>query len=135
MVRAWRRGVLALLLSRASRASAHCGHQRCSGLTSACVSHARASHRVPRSRSVRATQHPQQGTWHPSALRGGGGPLSLTQVSAPQVKQRDNGVALKSFPRVVRALDALGWADRQLALAQGLLAGNVFDWGAKAVSE
>nr|KAF6507034.1 pantothenate kinase 4 (inactive) [Rousettus aegyptiacus] len=52
-----------------------------------------------------------------------------------KVKQRENGVALRCFPRVVRALDALGWAERQLALAEGLLAGNVFDWGAKAVSE
>jgi len=36
---------------------------------------------------------------------------------------------------VIRGLDALGWEDRQLALVKGLLAGNVFDWGAKAVSD
>lgn len=52
-----------------------------------------------------------------------------------QVKQKENGVALKCFQRVIHALDALGWEERQLALVQGLLAGNVFDWGAKAVSE
>ncbi|XP_066126748.1 4'-phosphopantetheine phosphatase isoform X2 [Saccopteryx bilineata] len=52
-----------------------------------------------------------------------------------QVKQKENGVALRCFQRVVRALDALGWEERQLALVRGLLAGNVFDWGAKAVSE
>uniref|UniRef100_A0A2I2Y223 4'-phosphopantetheine phosphatase n=1 Tax=Gorilla gorilla gorilla TaxID=9595 RepID=A0A2I2Y223_GORGO len=52
-----------------------------------------------------------------------------------KVKQRENGVALRCFPGVVRSLDALGWEDRQLALVKGLLAGNVFDWGAKAVSE
>lgn len=53
----------------------------------------------------------------------------------PQVKQRENGVALRCFPGVVRSLDTLGWEERQLALVKGLLAGNVFDWGAKAVSE
>ncbi|XP_025712586.1 4'-phosphopantetheine phosphatase isoform X2 [Callorhinus ursinus] len=52
-----------------------------------------------------------------------------------KVKQKENGVALKCFPRVIRGLDALGWEDRQLALVKGLLAGNVFDWGAKAVSD
>uniref|UniRef100_A0A5G2RBM1 4'-phosphopantetheine phosphatase n=1 Tax=Sus scrofa TaxID=9823 RepID=A0A5G2RBM1_PIG len=52
-----------------------------------------------------------------------------------KVKQQDNGVALKCFQRVIRSLDALGWEERQLALVKGLLAGNVFDWGAKAVSE
>ena len=57
-------------------------------------------------------------------------------VSRPrQVKQKENGVALRCFQRVVCALDALGWEERQLALVTGLLAGNVFDWGAKAVSE
>uniref|UniRef100_A0A8D2F2I9 Damage-control phosphatase ARMT1-like metal-binding domain-containing protein n=1 Tax=Theropithecus gelada TaxID=9565 RepID=A0A8D2F2I9_THEGE len=52
-----------------------------------------------------------------------------------KVKQRENGVALRCFPGVVRSLDTLGWEERQLALVKGLLAGNVFDWGAKAVSE
>uniref|UniRef100_A0A8D1JZG4 4'-phosphopantetheine phosphatase n=1 Tax=Sus scrofa TaxID=9823 RepID=A0A8D1JZG4_PIG len=52
-----------------------------------------------------------------------------------KVKQQDNGVALKCFQRVIRSLDALGWEERQLALVKGLLAGNVFDWGAKAVSD
>ncbi|XP_019567693.2 4'-phosphopantetheine phosphatase [Rhinolophus sinicus] len=52
-----------------------------------------------------------------------------------KVKQKENGAALKCFQKVVCALDTLGWEERQLALVQGLLAGNVFDWGAKAVSE
>lgn len=57
-------------------------------------------------------------------------------VSRPsQVKQKENGAALKCFQKVVCALDTLGWEEKQLALVQGLLAGNVFDWGAKAVSE
>lgn len=63
----------------------------------------------------------------------------LNEFSFPdpysKVKQKENGVALKCFRRVVSALDALGWEERQLALVQGLLAGNVFDWGAKAVSD
>ncbi|KAG8505477.1 Pantothenate kinase 4 [Galemys pyrenaicus] len=63
----------------------------------------------------------------------------LNEFSFPdpysKVKQRENGVALKCFRRVVRGLDALGWEERQLALVRGLLAGNVFDWGAKAVSD
>ena len=32
-------------------------------------------------------------------------------------------------------LDGMSWDERQLALVQGLLAGNVFDWGAKEVAE
>lgn len=90
-------------------------------------------HRAPRPWGARATQPP--GRRLAPLCRAGAGPPPLTQVSGSQVKQRENGVALRCFPRVVRALDALGWAERQLALAEGLLAGNVFDWGAKAVSE
>lgn len=56
-------------------------------------------------------------------------------MSSPQVKQKENGLALKCFQSVTRSLDSLGWEERQLALVKGLLAGNVFDWGAKAVSE
>ncbi|XP_004863847.1 pantothenate kinase 4 isoform X2 [Heterocephalus glaber] len=63
----------------------------------------------------------------------------LNEFSFPdpysKVKQEENGVALKCFQCVVQALDALSWEERQLALARGLLAGNVFDWGAKAVSD
>ncbi|XP_050787672.1 4'-phosphopantetheine phosphatase isoform X2 [Gopherus flavomarginatus] len=52
-----------------------------------------------------------------------------------KVKQKENGIALKCFPSVIESLDSLGWEERQFALVKGLLAGNVFDWGAKAVSE
>lgn len=52
-----------------------------------------------------------------------------------QVKQRENDVALRSYLRTLASLEQLGWEQRQLALVRGLLAGNVFDWGAKAVSE
>ncbi|XP_004705533.1 4'-phosphopantetheine phosphatase [Echinops telfairi] len=62
----------------------------------------------------------------------------LNEFSFPdpysKVKQKENGAALKCFLRVVQALDALGWEERQLVLVEGLLAGNVFDWGAKAIS-
>uniref|UniRef100_A0A4W3H0I1 4'-phosphopantetheine phosphatase n=1 Tax=Callorhinchus milii TaxID=7868 RepID=A0A4W3H0I1_CALMI len=52
-----------------------------------------------------------------------------------KVKQRENDVALKHFQKVVQALESLNMEQRQFALVKGLLAGNVFDWGAKAVSE
>ncbi|XP_038602403.1 4'-phosphopantetheine phosphatase isoform X2 [Tachyglossus aculeatus] len=52
-----------------------------------------------------------------------------------KVKQKENGIALKCFQRVISSLDSLGWEERQFALVKGLLAGNVFDWGAKAVSD
>uniref|UniRef100_A0A8C8VH41 4'-phosphopantetheine phosphatase n=2 Tax=Pelusios castaneus TaxID=367368 RepID=A0A8C8VH41_9SAUR len=51
-----------------------------------------------------------------------------------KVKQKENGIALKCFPSVIESLDSLGWEERQFALVKGLLAGNVFDWGAKALN-
>uniref|UniRef100_A0A8C0J1F6 4'-phosphopantetheine phosphatase n=1 Tax=Chelonoidis abingdonii TaxID=106734 RepID=A0A8C0J1F6_CHEAB len=60
----------------------------------------------------------------------------LNEFSFPdpysKVKQKENGIALKCFPSVIESLDSLGWEERQFALVKGLLAGNVFDWGAKA---
>ena len=44
-------------------------------------------------------------------------------------------MALKYYQKAVQSLDALGWEEKQFALVRGVLAGNVFDWGAKAVSE
>lgn len=44
-------------------------------------------------------------------------------------------MALKYYLKVVKSLEELDWEQRQLALVRGVLAGNVFDWGAKAVSE
>ncbi|XP_064423775.1 4'-phosphopantetheine phosphatase [Latimeria chalumnae] len=52
-----------------------------------------------------------------------------------KIKQKENDIALKCFQRVINSLNALGWEERQFALVKGLLAGNVFDWGAKAVSD
>uniref|UniRef100_A0A8C7JZJ0 4'-phosphopantetheine phosphatase n=1 Tax=Oncorhynchus kisutch TaxID=8019 RepID=A0A8C7JZJ0_ONCKI len=53
----------------------------------------------------------------------------------PQIKQRENDMALKYFQKAVKSLEELSWEQRQFALVRGLLAGNVFDWGAKAVSD
>ncbi|KAJ7998611.1 hypothetical protein DPEC_G00206690 [Dallia pectoralis] len=52
-----------------------------------------------------------------------------------KIKQRENDVALKYFQKAVKSLEELSWEQRQFALVRGLLAGNVFDWGAKAVSD
>uniref|UniRef100_A0A8C7Z177 4'-phosphopantetheine phosphatase n=1 Tax=Oryzias sinensis TaxID=183150 RepID=A0A8C7Z177_9TELE len=52
-----------------------------------------------------------------------------------KIKQRENDSALKYFQKAVKALEQLSWEDRQFALVRGVLAGNVFDWGAKAVSD
>lgn len=52
-----------------------------------------------------------------------------------KIKQRENDVALRFYLKTVVSLEQLSWEQRQLALVSGLLAGNVFDWGAKAVSE
>ncbi|KAI5623000.1 pantothenate kinase 4 isoform X1 [Silurus asotus] len=52
-----------------------------------------------------------------------------------KIKQKENDMALKYYLKVVQSLDELTWEQRQFALVRGLLAGNVFDWGAKAVSD
>lgn len=52
-----------------------------------------------------------------------------------QIKQKENDMALKYYQKAVKSLEALSWEERQFALVTGVLAGNVFDWGAKAVSE
>ncbi|KAL7981514.1 hypothetical protein Chor_002410 [Crotalus horridus] len=52
-----------------------------------------------------------------------------------KIKQKENGIALRCYQGVIESLDSLGWEERQFALVKGLLAGNVFDWGAKAVSD
>uniref|UniRef100_A0A673VXT2 4'-phosphopantetheine phosphatase n=1 Tax=Salmo trutta TaxID=8032 RepID=A0A673VXT2_SALTR len=49
-----------------------------------------------------------------------------------KIKQRENDMALKYFQKAVKSLEELSWEQRQFALVRGLLAGNVFDWGAKA---
>uniref|UniRef100_A0A7N8Y0B0 4'-phosphopantetheine phosphatase n=1 Tax=Mastacembelus armatus TaxID=205130 RepID=A0A7N8Y0B0_9TELE len=52
-----------------------------------------------------------------------------------KIKQRENDIALKYYQKAVKSLEQLNWEEKQFALVRGVLAGNVFDWGAKAVSE
>uniref|UniRef100_A0A669B9Y4 4'-phosphopantetheine phosphatase n=1 Tax=Oreochromis niloticus TaxID=8128 RepID=A0A669B9Y4_ORENI len=52
-----------------------------------------------------------------------------------KIKQRENDIALKYYQKAVKSLDELSWEEKQFALVRGVLAGNVFDWGAKAVSD
>ncbi|CAG0878879.1 unnamed protein product [Darwinula stevensoni] len=49
-------------------------------------------------------------------------------------KQEENEAALKSLASRLKYLDALGYQERQVRLIEGILAGNVFDWGAKEVA-
>uniref|UniRef100_A0A8C1RT84 4'-phosphopantetheine phosphatase n=1 Tax=Cyprinus carpio TaxID=7962 RepID=A0A8C1RT84_CYPCA len=52
-----------------------------------------------------------------------------------KIKQKENDMALKYYLKVVKSVEELSWEQRQFNLVKGLLAGNVFDWGAKAVSD
>ncbi|KAM7303082.1 4'-phosphopantetheine phosphatase [Ixodes scapularis] len=51
-----------------------------------------------------------------------------------QQKRLENEAALGRLRERLDQLDSLGWRERQEALVEGLLAGNVFDWGAKEVA-
>lgn len=51
-----------------------------------------------------------------------------------QQKRLENEVALGRLRERLDQLDSLDWRKRQEALVEGLLAGNVFDWGAKEVA-
>ncbi|KAI0214222.1 4'-phosphopantetheine phosphatase [Lamellibrachia satsuma] len=51
-----------------------------------------------------------------------------------QQKQQDNEKALKLLDARLKSLDAMTWEERHLSVIKGLLAGNVFDWGAKHVA-
>uniref|UniRef100_A0A5K3EWZ9 4'-phosphopantetheine phosphatase n=2 Tax=Mesocestoides corti TaxID=53468 RepID=A0A5K3EWZ9_MESCO len=45
-------------------------------------------------------------------------------------KRAENSWALSCFPSIMERLGELNWEERQMALAQGVLTGNIFDWGA-----
>lgn len=47
----------------------------------------------------------------------------------------ENELALKLLKSRIDTLNSLPWEERQIALVTGLLAGNVFDWGAKEVAK
>ncbi|MEQ2185406.1 hypothetical protein GOODEAATRI_017878, partial [Goodea atripinnis] len=59
----------------------------------------------------------------------------MQRARSGTIKERENDIALKYYQKAVKSLEELSWEDRQFALVRGVLAGNVFDWGAKAVSE
>lgn len=50
-------------------------------------------------------------------------------------KQEENQAALALLPEQLQALDALEWRERQETLVLHVLAGNMFDWGAKEVAK
>ncbi|XP_035206031.1 4'-phosphopantetheine phosphatase-like [Stegodyphus dumicola] len=52
-----------------------------------------------------------------------------------QQKRLENEQALKLLKGRIDTLNAMNWSERQEALVVGLLAGNVFDWGAKEVAK
>jgi hypothetical protein len=47
-------------------------------------------------------------------------------------KNRENMAALAVLGHLLQELDSLGTRERLLALVQGVLAANIFDWGAEA---
>ena len=59
----------------------------------------------------------------------------FTPFFLSQVKQQENEVALLLLSNRLKELDALPWEQRQRALIEGIVAGNVFDWGAKEVAK
>lgn len=50
-----------------------------------------------------------------------------------QLKQSENETSLLYLVERLKELDKLDWAERQLLIVKGILAGNVFDWGAREV--
>ena len=59
----------------------------------------------------------------------------ISRLFYPQVKQEENEAALLLLSKRLKELDAMPWEKRQLALIEGIIAGNVFDWGAKEVAK
>jgi type II pantothenate kinase len=50
-------------------------------------------------------------------------------------KENENAAALKVLPDLLAELDGMDEADRLLSLIEGVLAGNIFDWGSQACVE
>jgi len=50
-------------------------------------------------------------------------------------KERENAVALQVLPDLLAEMDGLPPRERLLSLVQGILAANIFDWGARACVE
>ncbi|XP_062521301.1 4'-phosphopantetheine phosphatase-like isoform X1 [Corticium candelabrum] len=51
------------------------------------------------------------------------------------IKKVENEAALQNFVERLNMLDTLSWEERQLNLIEGVLSGNMFDWGAKEVTK
>ncbi|KAJ7558584.1 hypothetical protein O6H91_04G047400 [Diphasiastrum complanatum] len=51
------------------------------------------------------------------------------------IKQRENEASLAVFPDLLLELDSLDEEARLLAIIEGVLAGNIFDWGSRACVE
>ena len=47
-------------------------------------------------------------------------------------KEREHAAALEVLPDLLHELDQMPPRPRLMSLIQGILAGNIFDWGAKA---
>ncbi|KAF8056112.1 pantothenate kinase 2 [Scenedesmus sp. PABB004] len=60
--------------------------------------------------------------------------FGFSDVYGPD-KAAENGVALQVLPDLLTELDGMGERERLLSLVQGILAANIFDWGAKACVE
>lgn len=50
-----------------------------------------------------------------------------------KVKQKENEAALLNLSQRLETLDKLPWHKRQIEIIEGILAGNVFDWGANEI--
>lgn len=59
--------------------------------------------------------------------------LIVCDIDASVSFKTENESALAHLEQHLGHLDSLPWEERQEALVRGLLAGNVFDWGAKEV--
>lgn len=61
--------------------------------------------------------------------------LHTSRLFTLQLKQTENEQSLKCLAEYLQELDRMEFEKRQLALAEGMLAGNVFDWGAREVTQ
>ena len=58
--------------------------------------------------------------------------MNLFELNARLDKERENAAALEVFPDLLKELDSMGPEQRLTALVEGVLAANIFDWGARA---
>ena len=72
--------------------------------------------------------------WISKQTKSKGTNLLIHHIHSLQQKQQENEAALKLLPAQLAAIDQMSFDESQLALVEGLLAGNVFDWGAKEVA-